>query len=76
MHRSRRTESPEYVPFDKLDDALWAFRTAYKTPTGSTPFWMIYGKACHLPVEMEHRAYRALKMMNLDMATAKDLRFH
>ncbi|KAD7476986.1 hypothetical protein E3N88_00122 [Mikania micrantha] len=61
---------------DKLDDAPWAFRTAYKTPTGSTPFRMIYGKACHLPVEMEHRAYRALKTMNLDMATAKDLRFH
>ncbi|KAD7116822.1 hypothetical protein E3N88_04090 [Mikania micrantha] len=61
---------------DKLDDALWAFRTAYKTPTGSTPFRMIYGKACHLPVEMEHRAYWALKTMNLDMATAKDLRFH
>ncbi|KAD3066715.1 hypothetical protein E3N88_34595 [Mikania micrantha] len=61
---------------DKLDDALWAFRTAYKTPTGSTPFRMIYGKACHLPVEMEHRAYWALKAMNLDMATAKDLRFH
>ncbi|KAD2393546.1 hypothetical protein E3N88_40523 [Mikania micrantha] len=60
----------------KLDDALWAFRTAYKTPTGSTPFRMIYGKACHLPVEMEHRAYWALKTMNLDMATAKDLRFH
>ncbi|KAD7116998.1 hypothetical protein E3N88_04266 [Mikania micrantha] len=61
---------------EKLDDALWAFRTAYKTPTGSTPFRMIYGKACHLPVEMEHRAYWALKTMNLDMATAKDLRFH
>ncbi|KAD4386077.1 hypothetical protein E3N88_26246 [Mikania micrantha] len=61
---------------DKLDDALWAFRTAYKTPTGSTPFRMIYGKACHLPVEMEHRAYWALKTMNLDMANAKDLRFH
>ncbi|GJZ01396.1 putative nucleotidyltransferase, ribonuclease H [Tanacetum coccineum] len=42
---------------EKLNDALWAFRTAYKTPTGCTPFRMVYGKACHLPVEIEHKAY-------------------
>nr|GEW06638.1 hypothetical protein [Tanacetum cinerariifolium] len=42
---------------DKLDDALWAFRTAYKSPIRSTPFRIIYGKACHLPMEMEHKAY-------------------
>ncbi|GJU71118.1 reverse transcriptase domain-containing protein [Tanacetum coccineum] len=41
----------------KLDDALWAFRTAYKTPTGTTPYKLIYGKNCHLPFEIEHRAY-------------------
>ncbi|KAK1423118.1 hypothetical protein QVD17_18413 [Tagetes erecta] len=61
---------------DKLDDALWAFRTAYKTPTGSTPFRMIYGKACHLPVELEHRASWALQTVNLDMSSARDHRFH
>nr|GFA25763.1 reverse transcriptase domain-containing protein [Tanacetum cinerariifolium] len=42
---------------DKLDDALWAFRTAYKTPIGCTPYKMVYGKACHLPIELEYKAY-------------------
>ncbi|GJW78804.1 reverse transcriptase domain-containing protein [Tanacetum coccineum] len=42
---------------EKLDDALWAFGTAYKTPTGCTPFRLVYGKVCHLPVEIEHKAY-------------------
>nr|GEY79169.1 reverse transcriptase domain-containing protein [Tanacetum cinerariifolium] len=46
---------------DKLDDALWAFRTTYKTPIGCTPYKLVYGKSCHLPIELEHRAYWALK---------------
>nr|GEV44946.1 reverse transcriptase domain-containing protein [Tanacetum cinerariifolium] len=46
---------------DKLDDALWAFRTAYKTPIGCTPYKLVYGKACHLPMEIKHKAYWALK---------------
>ncbi|GKA69612.1 reverse transcriptase domain-containing protein [Tanacetum coccineum] len=55
---------------EKLDDALWAFRTAYETPTGCTPFRSVYGKACHLPVEIEHKAYWALKQCNMDLTAA------
>ncbi|GKC07617.1 reverse transcriptase domain-containing protein [Tanacetum coccineum] len=58
--------------FDKLDDALWAFRTAFKTPIGCTPYKIVYGTACHLPIELEHKAYRALKHCNLDLKSAGD----
>ncbi|GJR11281.1 reverse transcriptase domain-containing protein [Tanacetum coccineum] len=51
----------------KLDDALWAFRTAYKTPTETTPYKLKYGKNYHLPFEIEHRAYWALKSCNPDL---------
>ncbi|GKA33558.1 reverse transcriptase domain-containing protein [Tanacetum coccineum] len=51
----------------KLDDALWAFRTTSKTPTGTTPYKLIYGKNCHLTFEIEHRTYWALKNCNPDL---------
>ncbi|GJW99737.1 reverse transcriptase domain-containing protein [Tanacetum coccineum] len=59
---------------NKLDDALWAFRTAYKTPIRCTPYMLIYGKACHLPIELDHKAYWALKHANFDLKTAGDQR--
>nr|GFA04967.1 reverse transcriptase domain-containing protein [Tanacetum cinerariifolium] len=55
---------------DKLEDALWAFRTAYKTSISCTLYPIVYGKACHLPLELEHKAYWALKHINFDLKTA------
>ncbi|GKA28075.1 reverse transcriptase domain-containing protein [Tanacetum coccineum] len=59
---------------DKLDDALRAFRTAFKTPIGCTPYKLVYRKSCHLPIELEHKAYWALKHVNFDLKITGDHR--
>nr|GEV49225.1 reverse transcriptase domain-containing protein [Tanacetum cinerariifolium] len=57
---------------DKLGDALWAYRIAFKTPIGCTPYKLVYGKSCHLPIKLEHKAYWALKHANFDLKTTND----
>ena len=64
-----RTDWPK-----KINDALWAYRTAFKNPMGMSPYKMVYGKSCHLPVELEHKARWAVKQLNYDFKTAGEKR--
>jgi hypothetical protein len=56
---------------DKIPKALWAYRTAYKTPTGITPYQLVYGKTCHLPVELEYKSHWAIKKFHMDLPTTR-----
>ena len=58
----------------KLDDAFWAYRTAYKTPIGMSPYKIVYGKPCHLPLELEYKVMWAIKKLNCDFQAAKEKR--
>ena len=58
----------------KIEDALWACRTIFKTPLGLSPFRLVYGKACHLPMEVDLRAYWATRLLNMDNKVAGEKR--
>jgi hypothetical protein len=58
----------------KLSEALWAYRTAYKTPIGVTPYQLVYEKTCHLSIELEHKAFKAIKMRNMDLKASRTKR--
>ena len=58
----------------KIDDAIWAYRIAFKTPLGMSPFMLVFKKVCQLPVELEHRAYWATRQLNMDSKMAGEKR--
>ncbi|XP_057999083.1 uncharacterized protein LOC131177921 [Hevea brasiliensis] len=57
-----------------LDDTLWAYCIVYKTPIGTTTFWLVYGKSCHHPIELEHKANWAIQTLNFDLKAASKKR--
>ncbi|WMV41753.1 hypothetical protein MTR67_035138 [Solanum verrucosum] len=56
--------------YRKLYDALWAYRTAFKTPIDMSPNQLVFGKSCHLLVKLKHNVFWVLKVMKLNREDA------
>ncbi|XP_038902447.1 uncharacterized protein LOC120089093 [Benincasa hispida] len=72
MEKVVSTSRKDWV--QRLDEALWAYRTSYKTPIGMSLYVLVFGKARHLPLKLEHKAQWALKKLNLNLSSAGEAR--
>ncbi|XP_038887088.1 uncharacterized protein LOC120077265 [Benincasa hispida] len=68
VNASRKNWAP------RLDEALWAYRTAFKMPIGMSLYALVFEKAYHLPLKLDHKAFWAVKKLNLDLEATGDVR--